>query len=260
MENAGGAQLAAHKDTSRVSEAQVMAIPEPEFTKTWHPVSHARVITALDSACKEIGLGVINRQYSLNTSGTRMFGCWDLTEGNSKMGWSLGIRNAIDKSMVLGICAGVHVWICDNLAFMADFIAFHKHTSGLTPDKLAWLAEQAVHKALPMMEDMNRRQHAMESIYVWDKDLAWLAYEFQRQEVFAPSQFKNFHNALDEELALVAAGSRTLSAVYGAVTRLHRANNLFRVAGATARLQGCVDKYIDMRLDEGKYVPEELLN
>jgi hypothetical protein len=251
--------LIAHSDTERVSEAQVMAVPEPEFTKTWHPVSHARVITALEVATREIGLEIRNREYSLSKLGTKMFGAWDLAEGNSDMVWSLGMRNAIDKSMGLGIASGLRITVCDNLMFNAEFLQFSKHTSGLTQHKLEWMAQDAVQKAIPMMEDMHKRQRSMHQCYIWDKDLPWLLIECMQDGVFAPSAFKRIQECLDEEIVL-EANSRTLYAFHGAVTRFHRESNLFRVASSTAKLQGVVDKYVNMRLEEGKYVPAELLN
>lgn len=32
--------LIAHVDTKKIEESAVLAIPEPKWTRTWHPVSH----------------------------------------------------------------------------------------------------------------------------------------------------------------------------------------------------------------------------
>src|SRR5205823_11029670 len=43
-----------------------------------------------------------------------------------------GLRTANDKTMSIQICAGLTVFVCDNLAFRGDLIALRrKHTSGL---------------------------------------------------------------------------------------------------------------------------------
>ena len=33
---------------TRASEEEVMAVPEPEFTRTWHPISNNKVLSALN--------------------------------------------------------------------------------------------------------------------------------------------------------------------------------------------------------------------
>jgi len=46
--------------------------------------------------------------------------------------FSIGIRNANDKSMRLALTVGYRVLVCDNMAFMGDFMpVFHKHTRRL---------------------------------------------------------------------------------------------------------------------------------
>src|SRR5206468_12309467 len=45
---------------------------------------------------------------------------------------ALGLRTANTATMSLQICAGMSVFVCDNLAFRGDLIALkRKHTSGL---------------------------------------------------------------------------------------------------------------------------------
>lgn len=70
--------LIAHVNSRRVSEADVMAVPEPAFTETWHPVAHARVLKALEEAASRIELGIKDRAYSMSKNGELMFGSWQL--------------------------------------------------------------------------------------------------------------------------------------------------------------------------------------
>lgn len=62
-----------------------------------------------------------------------LFGVLELAYGETKEGTAaLGLRTANDKSMAIQICAGLSVFVCDNLAFRGDLIALkRKHTSGL---------------------------------------------------------------------------------------------------------------------------------
>ena len=68
------------------------------------------------------------------------------------MSLAMGFRNSIDKSMPLGICAGVTVFVCDNLALSGDFIKFRKHTSGLTDESLQAISMDAVGQVIEKME------------------------------------------------------------------------------------------------------------
>lgn len=249
--------LIAHTSTQRVPESDVLAIPEPIFTKTWRPISHRRVISALESATQEFGLEVRDREYSLNTSGTRCFAAWHLSEGSAKACWSLAWRNGIDKSIAFGIAGGRKVFVCDNLAISGTYLSFHKHTSGLTDSRLHKLALEAVEGVIPHMEQLEYRHESFGDMYVWDKDLPWIIIQCLESGVFAPSNYRHFLKCLDEELVL-NHGSRTFGQVHGAVTRMQRENNLFRVAGTTSRFEKVAEKYIEMRLEEGKYVPEML--
>ena len=47
-----------------VTEGLVRSIPEPEFTDTWHPVSHAKVLDALEASVHNVGLDIVSKQYS----------------------------------------------------------------------------------------------------------------------------------------------------------------------------------------------------
>ncbi|PWT96744.1 MAG: hypothetical protein C5B51_32690, partial [Terriglobia bacterium] len=49
------------------------------------------------------------------------FGVLDLEYGITGVRFSIGIRNANDKSMRLSMCIGFRVLVCDNMAFHGDF-------------------------------------------------------------------------------------------------------------------------------------------
>jgi hypothetical protein len=64
----------------------------------------------------------------------KLFGVLDLTTSANDFRFSIGIRNANDKSMRLGLCAGLRVFVCDNMAFIGEFFAIQaKHSKNLIP-------------------------------------------------------------------------------------------------------------------------------
>src|SRR5215813_12120740 len=59
----------------------------------------------------------------------KMFGVLDLETTFEGCRFSIGIRNANDKSMRLALTVGYRVFVCDNLAFHGDFTPVtRKHT------------------------------------------------------------------------------------------------------------------------------------
>jgi len=239
--------LCAHADTSRVAEKQVMAIPAPAFTKTWHPVPHRHVIESLEAACSETGISIVKREYSLNKTGTRMFGVWHLDAGNGSMGYALGLRNAIDKSMVVGVCAGTSVFVCDNLCFSGEFIRFRKHTGGLDIDELRVIGQDAVGGAIIEMEKMVGWQKSLHETWVPRRDRKELIYDMIEGDVFSGSQFKTYLSCLEDEKAIRRGRSldctNSLFNLHGAATRMMRGWNLLRVSDASARLNRICDDY-----------------
>ena len=243
--------LMAHKDTANTPENEVKLIPAPEWTDTWHPVSHAQLIDATDLACKEVGIGVVDKRYSLNKTGTKMFASWSLDVGNGKIGYVLGFRHSTDRSMRIGFVAGTQAFICDNMCFTGDYIAFRMHTGGLDMEELELMAMKALEGAIVQMEDLHRWQTDLHEIYVPRTDLKCLVFDMVEQGVFSGGQISNYLSCLDEERKIRYGynldGATSLYSVHGAATRLMRPWNMIRSAAASAKLQGICDGYIENR-------------
>ncbi len=251
--------LVVHCDTTRVPESAVRAVPEPEFTDTWHPVGHFRVLNVLENSCKTYGLEITRREYSLNVSGTRMFGVWDLNYTVDGSCYSLGFRNAIDKSMLIGIVGGHRVFNCDNLSLTGTYLSFHKHTSGLDERRLQQMATKALEGAWIEMEKLEGWINSLAGYEINDAQFKAITYDLMSNGVFSPSQFKNFHQAHDEErgpkVHSIDFSGRNLSkwydkgtnlhTVHGACTRMMRGASLFNVADRNKRLIWVVDEYLD---------------
>lgn len=243
--------LLAHCNTKVVDEATVRSIPAPEHTKTWRPYSHGEVLDMIGEAARAVGIETTDRKYSVSRDGARMFGVWNLAIDDGKMQYSLGIRNSIDKSMSLGLCAGTHVFVCDNLAFSADMVRFRKHTSGLDLDEIRSIATDAVGRAIEDMDRLYAWHNMLAGIYVPQQDFKVLVYDVFEERILAPSCFDRFKEAHREELALTRGtsldGARSLYTFHGAVTRTLRGKPLGEIADRTARLGRMCERYIENR-------------
>lgn len=228
-------------NTNRVTEAEVIAVPQPEFTRSWRPVSHATVIDILGKAVKETGMEVVNKEYSITTNGNNMFGAWTLSNGNDDAAWSIGLRNSMQKTFAVGICAGTRVFVCDNLCFSGDFVEFRRHTSGLTIEALEALSFRAMGKTIDKMSELEGFMSRLHRFELPDLERKILTFEAMEKGVFPPSKFEAFAGAWMEERDL---HGNTLYAFYGAGTRVMRGSSLFTVSDRSAALNNLCRGYM----------------
>jgi hypothetical protein len=113
--------LIAHCGTSKITREDLKHLPVPDSTATFKPVPHHEVIEALIETFGFRQIAVIRDEYAASPDGMRMFGVLDLETGFNGCRFSIGLRNAHDKSMRLALTVGYRVLVCDNLAFQGDF-------------------------------------------------------------------------------------------------------------------------------------------
>src|SRR5881296_3747773 len=80
-------------------------------------------------------IGVVQDEYAVSKDGMKLFGALDLDTGMHGCRFSIGIRNAHDKSMRLAMTVGYRVFVCENMAFSGDFqpvLAKHSKNFSLT--------------------------------------------------------------------------------------------------------------------------------
>lgn len=232
--------LLAHCNTKYAPEDQVMAVEAPEWTETWHPIAHSMVVTAMAIACRDNGLEVTRRDYSMNGNGSRMFGVWELAGGNGMTG-ALGIRNSTDKSMVLGITAGSRVFVCDNLALSGDYLQFRKHTSGLDHDEMVGIASTAVRHGVGKIEEFLGWHKALREIPAPLAHRKLLTYNLMEKGALPPSQFNQFIDMYKEE---EKDNGETVFAVHGAATRTMRGAGHFQAEKRNRALNGVINEYL----------------
>src|SRR6267154_3286193 len=117
----------------KITRADLQHIPVPESTKTHQPVPHHEIVQALVETLGFRHIGIVRDEYAVSPDGMRMFGVLDLETGMHGCRFSIGLRNANDKSMRLALTVGYRVLVCDNMAFHGDFTpVLAKHTKHLS--------------------------------------------------------------------------------------------------------------------------------
>lgn len=226
--------------THKVTEAEVIQVPAVPFTRTFKPIHHQQVIMAIRTAIGAVGLEVIKAEYVLAGSGMKMFGVWDLSTGNDELCWSVGIRNSMDKSMALGITAGTRVFVCENLAFDGEFVELRRHTKGLTPDELEFMAYRAIRAMVARLTDFQRWHEGLKKYPLVEADAKILLVEMVTQSVFPVTKFGQFH-----DLYFGNAYGQNLWGFHETATNILRDANLLTLPKKNRILNGILDSYID---------------
>ena len=114
--------LMAHTgSTELMTREQLAEILPPESTDTHKPIAHIALVNALLESLSFRHINVVKEEFAVSQDGMKLFGCLDLETMGDGFRFSLGLRNANDKSMRLGLVVGVRVLCCDNMAFHGDF-------------------------------------------------------------------------------------------------------------------------------------------
>ena len=106
----------------------------PDATATHVPIPHFRVVDLLKTTLGMFGHEVTEEHHGVTPDGMRYFGLISLRSTDTGYEDTVGLRNSHDRSFPVGIGFGSRVFVCDNMAFMADHVIKRKHTANLKRD------------------------------------------------------------------------------------------------------------------------------
>lgn len=136
---------------------ELCSVEVPPATDTYRPVPHGDLVRLVEEEMTtRFRLPKPERSFGLNREGQQMFGVlkYNLAESQHdvdlsaflgdlkpsigafrKYGLSIGLRNAYDYSMRVGIAGGTSCFVCDNLSFHGScFTVMRKHTPKVWDD------------------------------------------------------------------------------------------------------------------------------
>jgi len=99
---------------------EAFAVPVPEQTRTYVPVSNKDLLEMLQRVAISKGLQLGTPQLGLSHKGQRMFGSMEITNQDhfdEQVRLMLGVRNSYNKTMSIGVCFGSKVFVCSNMCF-----------------------------------------------------------------------------------------------------------------------------------------------
>jgi hypothetical protein len=147
---------------AKIGRTELEQIPVPEATPTHKPIPHHTIVETLVETLSFRHIGVVNEEYAVSSDGMKMFGVLDLETQMDGCRFSIGIRNSHDKSLRLGLTAGLRVFVCSNMAFSGDFtpvLAKHSKSFNLI-DTLAVGVDRIQRNFEPMQRQVEHWRQA----------------------------------------------------------------------------------------------------
>jgi hypothetical protein len=203
---------------TRVSRAQVEAVPVPAQTSSWAPVPYGDAIGYLhEQADRHLGLEIASEAYGLNKAGDQMFAVLTLATDREDNALAIGLRQSYNKSLALGCAVGSSVFVCDNLCFAGSaFKIVRKNTINVWGDFRALLQTQ-IKGSLGHYDQVNHECDTMKEIPVDLRRGYALLGVAQGEKVLSPTQasvaYQDWREPRHEEFS-----ERNLWSLYNATT------------------------------------------
>lgn len=120
--------LLLHAGAEPIEYSELVKLETPPATATHVPLPHHRIVDTVRYMLSFYGHEVTEGHHGVTEDGARYFGVLCLESKYGNYTDMIGLRNSHDKSMPIGIAFGSRVFVCDNMAFVADYVVRRKHT------------------------------------------------------------------------------------------------------------------------------------
>lgn len=121
--------LMLHAGATEVAYDDLRAVATPPRTDTHVPVAHHEIVELMRYSLGFYGHEVVDEHHAVTEDGARYFGLLSLRSTYGDYTDTVGLRNSHDKRFPIGIAFGSRVFVCDNLAFHAEYVVRRKHTA-----------------------------------------------------------------------------------------------------------------------------------
>jgi hypothetical protein len=156
--NAG--TLITHCGARRITREELSALPVPEETRTFKPISHSDLIEKIVETLWYRRMTIVRDEYAVSQDGMKLFGLLEMDLEYKGVRFAIGIRNSNDKSMRVAMVAGYKVTVCDNMMLQGDFqplLAKHSKNFALE-DGLSIACDRIQRNIDKLHQEINRKQ------------------------------------------------------------------------------------------------------
>lgn len=126
--------LMLHVNAKPIDYDGLRSLQTPEATATHVPIPHFRVVDLVKTTVGMYGHEIVSEHHGITEDDARYFGLLSLRSTYTGYEDTVGLRNSRDKSFPTGVAFGSRVFVCDNLAFIADHVVKRRHTANLKRD------------------------------------------------------------------------------------------------------------------------------
>lgn len=220
------AQLILHRGGWEATKTDLASVPVPESTESYVPVPYVRFVEEIELHVPRFGLTITEERFALAKGGRQMFGVFSCANGNGgakDYALAIGARNSLDRSLAVGLLAGTHLFLCDNLAFSGEVAMHRKHTAHVFRD-LPDLIYQMLSKVSAMRERQEAEIAAMKGRDLAAPEAHHLMVEVVRARALPASQLPKILAAW-EEPNYPEFQPRTAWSLYNAFTELAKSRS-----------------------------------
>jgi hypothetical protein len=114
-------KLISGASTTLINRDALKYLPVPPATDTFQPIPHHKLVEQIHECLSFRRLSVVREEYAVSPDGMKLFGLLELNVEYSGVRFAIGMRNANDKSMRIGLVAGYRVTVCENKMLTGDF-------------------------------------------------------------------------------------------------------------------------------------------
>lgn len=123
--------LCLHAGAESIDYDGLRSLVTPEPTETHVPIAHHRLVKLVETTLTMYGHEIVEQNHGVTPDGMRYFGLLRLKSDYGHYEDTVGLRNSHDRTFPVGLGFGSHVFVCDNLSFIADKTIRTKHTAKL---------------------------------------------------------------------------------------------------------------------------------
>jgi hypothetical protein len=237
-----GSKLMVHCGAQRIERNELSTLAVPESTSTFQPVRHDQLVDIVEEALAFRHIRITGSEFAVSPDGMKLFAVLRVNADYEGVGFAIGLRNANDKSMRLGIVSGYRVFCCDNLAFSGDFNPMlAKHSKNLDLVEGVSIAIDRIQRQWqPLRTAIDfKRQHEL-----GDTDARNLLYRLFTDYKFPVSLFRTVHQEYFVKPSYEDFSDKTLWSLENALTTSFKKLKPIAQYETTAKLGRFISDYI----------------
>lgn len=152
------------------NESALFAVPLPEETPSYKPVSHKELAYTTLEAIYKAGFKIDKHEYSSNSKGSVANARYTISNvADSEMQLEIGWQNSYNKTLSLKFAIGTRIFICENGCVSGDMGSYKRMHTGTIQTEAPPKMIEYIKSASEAFEEIQKQRERMKEIEVSDK-------------------------------------------------------------------------------------------